>query len=827
MTKVCVVCGNRASETDREIIDPLLKVTYHKIPVSENRNKKWLAFCSLTKKDNINNKFVCSEHFEKHCLERDLKSELLDGVKRMILKREAVPTIKSPKKGKRKNSEDLEQDQHKKRKEEIDKLLNGEYPKPITNPFRPKNMGPKSSKTNTKQSDKQRHSDPPDDVPEVETRSLTRREESKRLKEIEAENKSLKLKVDELEQLIVKKNEKITLAKTEMVNITIALQELKDVENKNLNIRVKELLKGHYTENQIRRVFNRTEIISWTNEEMQQAFTLRMFGTNVFDYVCNQLRYPLPDVKEMLLWVHKVYQQTGFLIPTLSILHALGSRMNPSERECVLLIGRTKIYPKYYYDSVRDQIFGRKAYLYCICVQSIFADWHQIIYLDIDLIYSTDILMALINELHEVGFNVAGISAMCDQETADLWTELDVSTEEHFISHPKTNLPIYMFCCPISTLSVILKTFVEEGLRVHEDVLVTKDIIQKLYESNQPEITQLLSTTTLDTLLNEPDSLEMEPVGDVISDNLVQALKILAEEGEESIAVSATLFELFRDWYDLMTVERKTSEHDEELLITNQEYGMNIDEQNIVLDGMYDTIETLKCSSEQATCLRQAILISLNSLKKLLNDLRQKHDCKSIPTRNLSLFNLNRTFEAFQENNPPNAQPTSKILFDLSKTIIEKDKTSLSTRIIGEALLPVNKIVYEASDVIVDPTIANISENQACSHLIQYVATALRGKYEYLGDQTFVIERKDNSYVVMPEMPTGIVEPSKLWVEQARKLETYVSDITFYRNENVLENLVNSISRRHPKMGVDIIRLYVQRRLLIKLNNLNKDLGFV
>lgn len=337
---------------------------------------------------------------------------------------------------------------------------------------------------------------------EVETSSLSRRQETRRLKELETENKALKLKVEELEQVVVKKNEKINLAKTEMVNITIALQELKDIENRNLNIRVKELLKGHYTENQIRRVFNNKEVISWTNEEMQQAFTIRMFGSDVHDYVCKELRHPSPSLNEMLRWVQKVHQQTGFLIPTLGILQVLGSRMDSQERECVLLIGRTKVHPKYYYDPVRDQIFGKDAYLYCICVQSIFSDWHQIIYIDIDLIYSTDILMALINELHEIGFNVAGITAMCDQETADLWTELDVSTEEHFIRHPKTKNPIYMFCCPISTLTVILKTFVEDGLLVQEDVSVTKDIIQKLYESNHPEITQLLSTTTLDSLLN-------------------------------------------------------------------------------------------------------------------------------------------------------------------------------------------------------------------------------------------------------------------------------------------------------------------------------------
>lgn len=422
----------------------------------------------------------------------------------------AIPSIKKPKKPKRKNSQESEEEQRKKRKEEVDKLLSGERPEPITNPFRQKNAGAKSntdkaSKINTRSSSK---GEPKNEAQNTNTmfenvisiRSPLK--EDSRLKSLDMENRALKLKINEMEQLIEKKNEKINLAKTEMVNITIALQELKDIENRNLNIRVKELLQGHYTENQIRRVFCSTDAVTWNNEEMQKAFGLRIHGAKVYDYICSELHYPLPNPKEMLQWVQRIYQQTGFLIPILSVLQALGSKMDPHEKECVLLMGRTKVCPEYHYDTARDQIFGKSAYLYCICVQSVLAHWRQIIYVDFDLIYSTDLLLALINELHDVGFNVVGVSGTCDQETTDLWTEFDVSTEKHFICHPKTKQPIYMFTCAISTLSLIRKTFVEDGFMVPDDVLVTKDVVQQLYESNHPEISQLLSTTTLDTLLN-------------------------------------------------------------------------------------------------------------------------------------------------------------------------------------------------------------------------------------------------------------------------------------------------------------------------------------
>lgn len=59
MTKICEVCHNMASRTDRELVgDPLERVTYHRIPTNRERNKIWLAFCGLSRQDNTNNKLV-------------------------------------------------------------------------------------------------------------------------------------------------------------------------------------------------------------------------------------------------------------------------------------------------------------------------------------------------------------------------------------------------------------------------------------------------------------------------------------------------------------------------------------------------------------------------------------------------------------------------------------------------------------------------------------------------------------------------------------------------------------------------------------------------
>lgn len=312
---------------------------------------------------------------------------------------------------------------------------------------------------------------------------------------LQRENQMLKSKVAALEQLVEKKNEKINLAKTEMMNITVALQELKDIENRNLNIRVGEWLKNIFTHNQIQKILMNVDEIEWNNEEMLRAFMLRLYGMDVYRYVTDQLHYPVPTEKQMEQWVHDSYLQTGLLMPVLTILQAFGSKLEARDRECVLLIGRTKANPMYSYDSVRDQIIDNDGYLYCVCLQGLFADWHQLVCVDFDLIYSADLVISLISQLHEIGFNVVALSGPCDQETAELWAELDVTADHHYFVHPKTEQPIYLFACSVTTLTAIHQVLLQEGFLVQDDVVVNKIVLEKLLDSDHPDILQDLKIT--------------------------------------------------------------------------------------------------------------------------------------------------------------------------------------------------------------------------------------------------------------------------------------------------------------------------------------------
>lgn len=816
MARVCEVCGNSSADTDQEAgDDPLERVTYHQIPLTEGpRQRVWLKFCKLSSAKNLNKKFVCSLHFERRYLQRDLRSELLaGGVKRNVLTRDAVPTIRSAKRQKRKVALEAERER-KRRKEEIERLLSeggsGGEEEPSVVVVRPKvKVRLPNNRTITIE---QRVEDMGEEV--------VREDSAQALREA---NEALQAKVAQLEQVIEKKNEKIMLAKTEMVNITTALQDLRSLEEKNLTIKVNEVLKEYLTENQIRRLIAGNVEIAWSNEEMYNSFVLRMLGS--FDFVQTQLKFPLPTAQEMELWVHETYLKTGLLNRALTILKALTRSMSSRDRECALLLSRTKANTKFTYDTVRDQVIDNAGFLYCIAVQGIFSSWHQIVYLEFDLIYTADLLTSLMMELAAIQLNVVAIAGGCDQETEDLWNELEITAERHFVEHPVTKAPVFVTVCAFSTLTALWKVLIGEGFAVQDGTTtVTRRQFEALVKSGHADIGKK------HLVYDESSKSNLRLAEEVISHKTANAFHLLSEvEDEEGAAVLATLVELFRDWYDLMTTTTVSTtpvghDYSSAEAVTRLRYGTSLEEQNVVLDGMYDTMASLRLLNEDDDqFLQQAILISVNSIRVLLPELRKKYPGETLPTITLTNLTLTDTFKEFHNVHQQKLSSTNAVLCQLSQAIADHIPTASTNKLrLQTALTTGIRPPSEQPEPSPCDDLPQVNESNACAFLAQYVAKALHAKYSYLGDQTFVIERHANRYVVMPDMPTGLFEPSRLWTEQAKKLEDYVSDITFFKNEGVVENVVSSIAKRHPKMGVDIIRMYVEKRLVIKLRNLNE-----
>ncbi|XP_053677014.1 uncharacterized protein LOC128727159 [Anopheles nili] len=844
--KVCIMCQNRSSVTNTQTEDALQRITYHKLPSNPVKRDKWLEFCGLTRDSfpSFAFKFLCSNHFAPECFERDMRAELLYGTRRNILKKDVLPTIRTTEQQlKRKIDTELDgEGEREKRKKEVEQLLNGEIPvtETIVNPFR-KHICDETSGGDaiSRASSAMVHSN---DIIQVLPR-MGEAEMVHKIVELERVTADQRSQISKLMSTIDEKTEKINFAKTEMVNVAICLQELKEKENQFLQTRVREILTGRFGEGQLATILALKQI-PWSTDELAQAFELRCISAEAFEYVVHQMRLPLPDASHIERWIHSVYLETGRNVAVLKLLKQRATTLSAIDRICTLNLMRTSMPVRYHYDRHRDQIIGPKSQLHCIAVQGIFTQWQQIVHIDFDLICTKSVIEKIVSDLHEIDYCVVAITTGCDREASDIWHALEVDQEHHYIQHPDTDDLIYVFACPDRTLAAIHRVLITDGFVWQENnVTITKAALMPLLQSHNDRSNnaEKFDQRYLDSEILKEIAYDATASRELISPQTSKVLKMLSHDEDEDDLLStiSTLFELFADWYDLCMTVTPLPEcvYSQQPPITLLPFGANEEEQNIVLDGMFDVMETLRCVNLDNDYLSEAVLISIASMRKLLIQLKEKYpEITYIPMQRLSSVPLSETIvklqEAVKKRAPSRTVSINEVLFDLCKTIAaSQDDTHVTNALLrlGQFTCDTVPESLRRPDDEPDPDVGTVAERDACEYLTLLIAARLGDKYDYLGDQSIVIERKNNKYTIKPDGVEVLanVDPSALWTEQAKKLESYMRSLVYHRKVGLVDSLIDSIHKKHPRMGRDLIEMYVKKRVTIRLQSLNAKLEFL
>ncbi|XP_058171742.1 uncharacterized protein LOC131286762 [Anopheles ziemanni] len=855
-----MLCPNRSSVTDKQPVDPLQRITYHRLTMNVERRDRWLEFCGFTKDScaSLNRKFICSDHFEAECFERDLRSELLDGVKRMVLKKDAIPTIRTKEQqlGCQQDSEPKNDEEvRNRRKAEVEKLLSGDSTNmtPIINPFRKHICKERSSAK--RQASTLNHSANfanGSKLPRVLTSSGAT-DLLQRITQLEQVTNEQSKLIEQLQRTIDQKTEKINFAKAEMVNIAIALQDMKDHENRHVSDRVAQLLSGRFSEGQLTAITTDATGTSqqtfWTDDDLIKALELRRISVEAFRYVVQRLNYPLPDAAQIERWIHSVYLETGSNRKAFCLLELHAASLSRQELICTLNISCTASPIRYHYDCTRDQIIGPDAQLHCITVQGIFSDWIQLVHVNFDINYSQQLLAEILTKLHRIGYHVVAITTACDRYAACMWTELGVCYDQHFIRHPVSADYVYMYVCPDSTLNAIHRILVTDGFVMQQtNVMITKDNVL-LTLARLMESAQVRTATTLSLDQRHLDSANLDDPFDtclsrqLISHETSSALKMLAQNcgDDDTLATLGTLFEIFTDWYELCTSTAYDSWKDQKQhqpsSITCLPYGSYEDEQNIILDAMYDVMENFRCTTADNNFLREGVLMSINSMRKLLPDLRRDYPGRisSIPMERLGSSPVRCTMVNLRCSLRNASAGTrlltgNEVLVHLCNSILNDAQYShISNRILQLSRLPMTPLRESVNpkDEQNELDVRGITGQNVCSYLTKFIAASLLHKYDYLGERIVELDRSNDQYVVRHDskkMIDGVV-PSALWTEQAKVLEFYLSnDVVQQQTPSLVENLVNRIHDQHPRMGRDLVEMYVRKRIAIQLQLLNVEL---
>ncbi|XP_053668107.1 uncharacterized protein LOC128718509 [Anopheles marshallii] len=849
--RICVLCPNRSTITDTQTDDAFERITYHRFPTNTQRLGRWLELCGLSKESmpTLANKFVCSNHFAPECFERDLRAELLYGTRRMALKKEAEPTIRTPKQQLKRqlNTQSSEEEDRQKRKEQVDQLLNGQIPvtEKIANPFR-KRVVDESSYITDEPAERNLSKNTLSHMSQSEMMQL--------IEDLQQETTSQQIHIAKLQRTIDSKTEKINFAKAEMVNTAISLQELKDHENRHVNERITEILSGRFGEGQLATILagppEQTEPallhVLWTENELAQALRLICVSKEAYELIRKELRYPLPDASQIERWIHSVYLETGHNTTAMRILQLHAFALQDIERICSLHLTRINVPVRHHYDCKRDQIIGPNAQLHCLTVQGIFASWQQIVHIEFDLDVSKVLVEKIITDLHEISYNVVAITTDCDRATADIWRTWNVSNEQHCIQHPITGHSIYVYACPDRTLVAIHRALIDEGFLMQENnLLITRTSLMPFLNMRQfcepGETSSTLYDRYISKMVLSDVSYESTLSRKFISSATTNALRMLANDKEDDEGVLSTLItliDLFVDWYELCTATSCSVEYPavKQQLITNLPYGVYEDEQNIVLDGMYDVMETIRCLNTDHDFLPQAVLMSINSMRKLLADLRTNYpgQINGIPMLRLSTIPFSETIRNLrqalhQDSQTSKVRSVNDVLFHLCATVVSMGSNSYATNILlqrGGFLDGLSLSNLRRQDDPIDSDIRDVAESDACNFLARFIVARLGHKYENLGNRPVTIEHNNDQYVIKSSDRENLscITPSMVWAEQAKTFESYLRHTIQDKTPDLAKSLIDFIAFRYPQLGRDLVELYVRKRIAIKLKNLNATL---
>lgn len=153
-------------------------------------------------------------------------------------------------------------------------------------------------------------------------------------------------------------------------------------------------------------------------------------------------------------------------------------------------------------------------------VRGLFSKWKQVIFVAFDQPMNKSILFQIIEELHNINYNVVGITSDNGQENVLLRKTLGITMENTFFNHPVTQAKIYAFGDSPHNLKHIRNWFVGEGIVWKGRVINTKLIRMLIDQRSNCELTPLFALTNKHLDLSSAEKQNMAKAAKLLSHTL-------------------------------------------------------------------------------------------------------------------------------------------------------------------------------------------------------------------------------------------------------------------------------------------------------------------
>jgi hypothetical protein len=337
------------------------KIGFFSFPKSTELQKQWLRFLKIqfprfkvdfSNKDNR----ICSLHFTESDFYRDLQNELLEKPTKLILRENAVPSMKNQAISSSVSGSALRRNarvQKKQQKEIVTSLLEN-YQKDNAANQDANNMEMEDVSTLESQQ-----------IPSRENHYL---ESELNTRTCEEENVKLKLQNSALETQIVQLKKQLFEANEEKQKFRDAYQKTRNcynkfkhcsqsLKNRTLDRAVRNMLSKVLSNNQIDILLKKKKQVRWTPDELAVAITIRYFSAKCYSFLRSKLNYPLPALRTLNNWVSKLNMGRGHLEDVLRIMNICASSYSEIDKLAVIVFDEMQVdYMIEYLESTEEVV---------------------------------------------------------------------------------------------------------------------------------------------------------------------------------------------------------------------------------------------------------------------------------------------------------------------------------------------------------------------------------------------------------------------------------------------------------------------------------------
>jgi len=327
------------------------------------------------------------------------------------------------------------------------------------------------------------------------------------------------------------------------------------------------------------------------------------------------------------------------------------------------------------YDTLQDEVIGPHNQMQVVMARGIASPWKQPVYVDFDKKMTKDILFSFINELDQIGFKVICCTSDCGGGNIGLWRTLNISYDQPVFCIPNGRNIVFIPDAP-HVLKRVRNWLLDTGFNLGGKI-INKQPLEALVSMASTELSVCHKLSQEHLTCEGSQRQKVKLATQLISHTTSTALNHYQPITDKKLNNdTAEFIELINNWFDIANV----SHPNDNQTPFKAPYGLFLEEQNALLNNVYELIFNMRCTNKSNLQLFQkALLMNISGTQKLLNIL-QEHGLKYLLTSKVNQDALENLFSQLRTRGGLNDHPSPlNALYRLRMIILGKNPGVVST----------------------------------------------------------------------------------------------------------------------------------------------------